>query len=96
MQQKGTHCKKLPKLLSASITGSNRGTKRNIEDPKLVGTSNEAHIRINNIETTALIDSGSCISSISKSFYDEYLNNEPLRPLTEILKAECADGSELP
>lgn len=67
-----------------------------MKDPKLVGTSNEAQIKINNIETIALIDSGSCVSSISKSFYDEHLSSEPLRPLTEILKVECADGSELP
>lgn len=83
--------------MSASIVGSNGGaTTFNKNDPKLVGTSTEAAIKLNNIDTTALLDSGSCIFSVSESFYNEFLKNVELRPLTEILKVECADGSELP
>ena len=62
----------------------------------MVGTSTEASIVVNGTETKALLDSGSCVSTISQPFYEEHLNQTELRPLTEILKVECADGSELP
>lgn len=43
------------------------------EDHKLVRTSTEVTIHINDIEATALLDSRSCISTISKTFYNEHL-----------------------
>jgi hypothetical protein len=82
------------KLVSASVIGPGTGTEE--KGPKLIGSSTEANICINNIPTSALLDSGSCISSVSKAFYDEHLSEIELRPITEILNIECADGSKLP
>ncbi len=81
--------------MCAAVAGLNQGTRRR-QDPILVGSSNEAEVKINGATTTALIDTGSCISSISKSFYDKHLNNVKIEPLQEILNVECADGGELP
>ena len=95
VSERRTLYQKLPKLVCASVVGSNKGTKQK-QDPVLVGSSTETDIKINGIPTTALIDSGSCISAISKTFFDEHFKETPMEKLTEILNVECADGSELP
>ena len=62
----------------------------------LVGTSNEVQIKIGPVNTTALIDTGSSVSTISSSFYKQHFADLPIHPIHEILKIECADGNELP
>lgn len=65
-------------------------------DPKLVGNINEVVLNINGKQTSALLDTWSCISLISESFYNQHLSDTPLEPLTEVLNVECADGKPLP
>lgn len=96
MQRDRTPCKKLPKRVSASVTGSNSGTGAGYEGPKLVGEVNEATAAINGVETKALLDTGSCISLMSEKFYTEHFKDIPIQPLIEIINVECADGSKLP
>ena len=62
----------------------------------MVGSSNECNIFIEGIETQALLDTGSCVSTLCQSFYDKYLTETPLLPVEDILKLECADGSFMP
>lgn len=76
------------------MQGPNLGTDNN--GPQLIGSSTETNIKINNIETTALLDTGSCISYISQSFYQQHLSELEIHPLKNILNVECADGSKLP
>jgi len=75
------------------VVGSNRGTKG---DPKLIGDTNEAKVTLNNIELEALLDTGSCVSVISKTCHQEKFINIPIQPLKDIIKIECADGGKLP
>lgn len=77
------------------IKGSNQDIST--EDPKLVGQSNETNILINDVRTTALLDTGSCVSVLSESFYEQHLKEMThIRPLQEIIYIECADGQRLP
>ncbi|KAK3106295.1 hypothetical protein FSP39_017215 [Pinctada imbricata] len=62
----------------------------------LVGTANEANVILNNRKVTALLDTGSSVSTISQSYYDEHLKDLPMHPVTDILTIECADGLHLP
>ncbi|CAC5411914.1 unnamed protein product [Mytilus coruscus] len=62
----------------------------------LVGRSNEVQIIIGSVSTITLLDTGSSVSTISKSFYDKHFFEIPIHPVQEILKIECADGQELP
>lgn len=86
------------KLLSASIRGPQGGTSidQNKQGINLVGNSTESSVTINNIENTASLDIGSCISTISETFFiqsfSEYLD---LKPVDDILHIECADGQQL-
>lgn len=83
--------------MSTSVTGPHRGTKISKHPgPSLVGQSNETEISISGIITTALIDTGSYVSSLSHSFYLQHLQDLELKPISDILKIECADGKELP
>ena len=84
----------MPKLICASVGGSNSGTRQ--KDPKLVGTTNEVNIELESNKTKALVDTGSCISTVSESFYNEKLPEIKLQPLDNLIKVECADGQELP
>ena len=69
---------------------------KNQADPKLVGEALEVSILVNGITTTALCDTGSCVSTCSEQFYNDHLQNIELKPLSKILKIECADGNVLP
>ena len=62
----------------------------------LVGSSNEATIIVNGQKTTALLDTGSSVSTVSKHYYDEHLHDYELQPLEDMLNIECADGKSLP
>ena len=71
------------------------GDKKKKTDPKLVGETSEVTVMINNKETSALCDTGSCVSTCSEQYYKENLKNTPLKPINNILKIECADGNTL-
>ncbi len=63
----------------------------------LVGTSNEVSVHVHGIETLALLDTGSTVTTIGREFYDRYLAvGLPIHPLNDILMVECADGNKLP
>ena len=61
-----------------------------------MGSSNESDIFIDNVQTKALLDTGSCVSTISQSFYENNFKHLELMPLDNILKLECADGKTMP
>ena len=63
--------------------------------PKLIGESTETDTLIFQIKAKALIDTGSTVSTISKSFYDDYLQANPINPLDDFVNIECADGNSL-
>ena len=62
----------------------------------LIGESNEVPVKVFNIATTALLDTGSTVSTISETFYKEHFPEIPLQSLDFALTVECADGQPLP
>ena len=64
-------------------------------DFNLVGESNEVQVIVKEIETRALLDTGSTVSTISQSFYNAHLPYIELQPLNDLLQIECADGNLL-
>jgi hypothetical protein len=53
-------------------------------------------VTIGGIKSTALLDTGATVSTISETFYRQNLSHCPIQPLKEILHIECADGEALP
>ena len=45
---------------------------------------------------TALLDTGSTVSTISEKFYSDNLSECEIYPLTNLLNIECDDGESLP
>ena len=72
-------------------------TDSNIKRSDLVGHSNETNIEVNGLQLTALLDTGSNVSTISQGKYKECFSNIPLIPLQEFqLTIEGAGGQLLP
>ena len=61
---------------------------------RLIGPANEGKVKIEGVETTALIDTGACMSAITKSFA-EALELE-LKPLESVLDIEAKGGGKVP
>ena len=62
----------------------------------LTGTNSEVTVKINNVSAVALLDTGSTVSTVSNTFYQQYLCDEPIQQLGKILRIECADGQDMP
>lgn len=71
------------KPISASITGTDGGTVMDQKQngPNLVGNATETSLYIDGVETTGLLDTGSCISSLKESFYQNNLCHLTLKPI---------------
>ena len=63
---------------------------------KLCGTANVTNLVINDESSKALIDTGSTISTVSRSFYKSMSNMPQLHSLGNILDIEGATGHSLP
>ena len=50
---------------------------------------------VNDSKCKGLLDSGSCISTVAKWFYDESLSTIPMKTLSESLNIEVAGGGDL-
>ena len=62
----------------------------------LIGEANEAPILITSHPCTALLDTGSTVSTMSDTFYSDHLSHIEVFPLVDFLNIECADGQCLP
>ena len=62
----------------------------------LIGNPAEIICKIDDIEVKSLIDTGSQITSVSRSFYDSHFSDIDLRDIKNILKVESAGGNDLP
>ena len=80
--------KEIFKLTSAygqgcSISYSNQCPK---VSSNVMDNANEAQVSINGIKVTSLLNTGSCVSTVSKSFYDKHLSHLELLPLNGYFK----------
>lgn len=64
--------------------------------PRLVGPLNETVIKINDVSTLALLDTGSQVSCVSESFFNEKLSHLEIQPLNTLLQVEGVGGNLLP
>ena len=61
----------------------------------LLGESNEAMVSVGGKMFPALLDTGSTFSTISQDGFD-FLDQQVLYPIEDVLRIECADGKLLP
>ena len=94
------------KLQEAYTEGPVLGLSRRTSGPKvcrvmtppgLYGTPTETNILLNGKEISALLDTGSTVSTISESYYSKHLASTILlKSFDNILDIECAGGTPLP
>jgi hypothetical protein len=77
-------------MLKFLVAQSTRETTGLLESP------NEVTIKVNGITASALLDTGSTVSTVSESFYLQYLAKQSIQTLDRILHIECANGEEMP
>ena len=62
---------------------------------QLFGDVDLIDVIVNDSKCKGLLDSGSCISTVAKWFYDESLSTIPMKTLSESLNIEVAGGGDL-
>lgn len=62
----------------------------------LVGSRSLVNVTIGEIQHECLIDSGSQVTTISKSFHDSHLASHPICPLANLIEVEGAAGQRVP
>ena len=65
---------------------------------RLFGNTTTTPVSVNGKQVAALLDTGSNVSTIGKSYYELNLQNSstPLIPLDDLLNIEVATGDRLP
>ena len=66
------------------------------DESTLIGTANEVSVEVNGVGVKALIDTGSTVSTISRSFCKEQFPDIEIKSLDTVIPIECADGQLLP
>lgn len=62
----------------------------------LVGTKCTAQVTIAGKDTSCLLDTGSQVTTIPQSFYEQYLSELTIHPLYDLLDVEGANGESVP
>jgi transposase InsO family protein len=74
-----------------------KGPRTNGNDyRKLVGDANEADIKMDGKWCRTLLDTGSTVSTVCKSYFDEHLYSHRINPVQDLLELEGAGGHSLP
>lgn len=70
---------------------------RAVTIPKgLIGAKITAQVTLAGKECNSLLDSGSQVTTVPKSFYDQNLSHLPIESLYELLEIEAANGQDVP
>lgn len=68
-----------------------------VKIPKgLIGAKYTAHVLIDGQACNCLLDTGSQVTTVSQSFYENNLSNLDIHPLNELLEVEAANGQTVP
>lgn len=86
MNQKETRCQAHP-----SVPTCDRAVISGIIGPKCT-----AEIIVEGQLCNSLLDSGSQVTTVSKSFYDSYLSSSEILPLDDLIEVEGAGGQVVP
>lgn len=62
----------------------------------LIGTKCTAQVTISDQEVNCLLDTGSQVTTVPLSFYEQHLSSQAIKPLNNLLEVEGANGQEVP
>lgn len=88
---------KCPKTEQRVSIACSQPKHRPVTLPKgLIGAKITAQVALAGKECNSLLDSGSQVTTIPKSFYDQNLSHLPIESLHELLEIEAANGQDVP
>lgn len=62
----------------------------------VVGSKGTADVSVNGVNCSCLLDTGSQVTTVAESFYLTYLSEHPIKPISDILEVEGANGQPVP
>lgn len=62
----------------------------------LVGSKCTASVNVDGVDCSCLLDTGSQVTTVAKSFYQTHLSEHSIRPISDILEVEGANGQPVP
>jgi len=62
----------------------------------LIGTRSTAEVTINGKQVNSLLDTGSQVTTVPHSFYEQHLAEQEIKPLHDLLEVEGANGQSVP
>lgn len=63
---------------------------------RLIGVKSTTQVTVRGEEVNCLLDSGSQVTTIPKSFYKQHLSEQKIKPLHDLLEVEGANGQLVP
>lgn len=62
----------------------------------LIGTKSTAQVKIDSNTVNCLLDSGSQVTTVPQSYYEQHLSSHQIKPLFDLLEVEGANGQSVP
>lgn len=78
------------------VTHSHRVTQKRGLPKHLVGSKCTANVNVGGVDCSCLLDTGSQVTTVAKSFYQTHLSDHPIKPISNILEVEGANGQPVP
>lgn len=79
-----------------SVIHAHRVTQERKLPNRLVGSKCTASVNVGGVDCSCLLDTGSQVTTVAKSFYQTHLSEHPIKPISDILEVEGANGQPVP
>lgn len=63
---------------------------------RLVGRKCTSRVAVDGVDCSCLLDTGSQVTTISMTFYQDHLSEHPIKPISDLLEVEGANGQTVP
>lgn len=85
-----------PKSFRALTARAQVKPRQSVLPRGLIGEKCTAQVNVAGVMCDYLLDTGSQVTAITKSFYNENLYSQPIHSLNDLLEVEGADGQNVP
>lgn len=95
MEVKNEQSPILAKISKVEALNANVNTHRKLPR-RLVGGKCTAKVTVNKVDCNCLLDTGSQVTTIAQTFYQDHLTEHDIKPISDILEVEGANGQAVP
>ncbi len=85
------------KLEEPALSGEQHGSTNRLDMDKVVGTCPTIQILMNNVPLICLVDTGSQVTTITNSLYEQFVSHFPgLMDVSAFIKVNASNGLDIP